>query len=95
MGANGCVPDNSATTTRLAAASDLPTPRPGALVERGVDVEAAERCARDLLLALGADPDVEGLRDTPRRVASTYAELLTPAPFTLVPSHRPGESART
>ncbi|MBA2636992.1 MAG: GTP cyclohydrolase I FolE [Solirubrobacterales bacterium] len=83
MGANGCVPDNSATTTRLAAASDLPTPRPGALVERGVDVKAAERCARDLLLALGADPGVEGLRDTPRRVASTYAELLTPAPFTL------------
>jgi GTP cyclohydrolase I len=48
----------------------------------GVDVERAEEAARDLLLALGADPETdEGLRDTPRRVAAAYAELLTPEPF--------------
>src|SRR3954468_13895960 len=46
-----------------------------------VDVARAERAARDLLEALGADPDEEGLRDTPRRVAAAYAELLTPEPF--------------
>jgi GTP cyclohydrolase IA len=46
-----------------------------------VDIARAETAARDLLEALGADPDEEGLRDTPRRVAAAYAELLTPEPF--------------
>ena len=46
-----------------------------------VDLARAERAARELLEALGADPDAEGLRETPRRVAAAYAELLTPEPF--------------
>ena len=46
-----------------------------------VDIARAERAARELLEALGADPREEGLRDTPRRVAAAYAELLTPEPF--------------
>ena len=49
----------------------------------GVDLNAAERAAGELLVALGADLELEGLRDTPRRVAATYAELLEPAPFDL------------
>jgi GTP cyclohydrolase I len=48
-----------------------------------IDLEAAEAAAADLLRALGADLDDEGLRDTPRRVAAAYAELLTPKPFSL------------
>jgi GTP cyclohydrolase I len=48
---------------------------------RGVDLAAAEHAARDLLLALGADLTSEHLRETPRRVAKAYAELLTPRPF--------------
>ena len=50
---------------------------------RRVDLAAAERAARDLLAALGADLDDAGLRETPRRVAAAYAELLTPEPFNL------------
>jgi GTP cyclohydrolase IA len=46
-----------------------------------VDVAAAQRAVRDLLLALGQDPSSEHLRDTPRRVALAYEELLTPRPF--------------
>ena len=46
-----------------------------------VDPSGAERAAADLLTALGADLDSEHLRETPRRVAQAYAELLTPAPF--------------
>ena len=46
-----------------------------------IDHAAARRAARDLLRALGADPDSEGLRETPRRVADAYAELLTPSTF--------------
>ena len=48
-----------------------------------VDIGAAERAVRDLLVALGHDPGREHLADTPRRVASAYAELLTPRPFDL------------
>ncbi len=47
----------------------------------GVDLAAAERAAHDLLVALGADSDSVHLRETPRRVAKAYAELLTPQPF--------------
>jgi GTP cyclohydrolase IA len=46
-----------------------------------MDLTAAERAAADLLLALGADLDDEGLRETPRRMAAAYAELLTAEPF--------------
>ncbi len=46
----------------------------------GVDVAAAERAVRDLLVALGQDPDSEHLRRTPARVARAYEELLTPHP---------------
>ena len=43
---------------------------------------AAELAAADFLRALGADLEDESLRDTPRRMAALYRELLTPAPFT-------------
>jgi GTP cyclohydrolase I len=46
-----------------------------------VDRAAAARAAGQLLVALGADITSESLRDTPRRVADAYAELLTPEPF--------------
>ncbi len=42
-----------------------------------IDREAAEQAVRDLLVALGRDVSDEGLRDTPRRVAGAYAELLS------------------
>jgi GTP cyclohydrolase IA len=48
---------------------------------REIDHAAVRRAARELLRALGADVDSESLRDTPRRVADAYAELLTPQPF--------------
>jgi GTP cyclohydrolase I len=50
---------------------------------RPVDRVAAERAAGDLLVALGADPEADGVRDTPRRMAAAFAELLTPRPFNL------------
>ncbi len=43
--------------------------------------DPAEEAAADFLTALGADLDDESLRDTPRRMARLYTELLTPAPF--------------
>ncbi len=54
---------------------------PLAPARRAIDHAAVRRAARDLLDALGADLDDDGLRDTPRRMADAYAELLTPSPF--------------
>jgi GTP cyclohydrolase IA len=48
-----------------------------------VDLPRAERAVADLLVALGQDPSSAHLADTPRRVAASYAELLTPPPFAL------------
>jgi GTP cyclohydrolase IA len=51
--------------------------------EPEIDLSAAARAVTDLLAALGQDTDSEHIRDTPRRVAAAYAELLTPRPFDL------------
>lgn len=46
-----------------------------------IDVAGAEDAVRSLLVALGQDPGADHLRDTPRRVAAVYAELLSPDAF--------------
>jgi GTP cyclohydrolase I len=40
------------------------------------DGPRAEAAVRELLLAIGEDPDREGLRDTPSRVARAYREVF-------------------
>jgi GTP cyclohydrolase IA len=66
----------------------VPTAQSGlALVDDGeaptrrIDHEALEQAVCDLLRALGGDVGADGLRETPRRVAEAYAELLTPPAF--------------
>jgi GTP cyclohydrolase IA len=56
-------------------------PVPTARDRGDIDVVAAQRAAHDLLDALGVDLTDESVRDTPRRMARMYAELLTPASF--------------
>lgn len=58
--------------TRARAAEDL---RPPADVPP-YDQERAEAAVRELLLAVGEDPDREGLRETPARVARAYREIF-------------------
>jgi GTP cyclohydrolase I len=41
-----------------------------------VDTDRIERAVREILLAVGEDPDREGLLKTPGRVARSYAELM-------------------
>jgi GTP cyclohydrolase I len=64
--------------------ASAPAP-PLQLVRSGdtIDLAAAELAVADLLAALGQDPEHEHLRETPRRVAAAYAELLTPRQFSL------------
>src|SRR4051794_12740550 len=55
--------------------------RAAAPAGRTVDAAGAERAAADLLRALGYDLTDPTLADTPRRVAASLAELLTPTAF--------------
>jgi GTP cyclohydrolase I len=63
--------------------SDAVIPVPLRVVpnQPAVDLPAAERAVADLLRALRRDPASPHLRDTPRRVAAAFAEMLTPEPF--------------
>jgi GTP cyclohydrolase I len=58
------------------------TPR-SRVLETAIDLAAAQHAVRDLLVALGFDPSDEGLVETPRRVATTLADLITPRSFTM------------
>lgn len=42
-----------------------------------VDIEKTEKAIRDLLIAIGEDPDRPGLVETPKRCAKMYEELLS------------------
>jgi GTP cyclohydrolase I len=53
----------------------LRTERQDAPVVAPFDGARAEAAVRELLFAIGEDPDREGLRDTPARVARAYAEV--------------------
>jgi GTP cyclohydrolase I len=56
-----------------ADASDaLPHPMPAA----DVDVPRIERAVREILIAIGEDPERDGLKKTPNRVGRAYRELM-------------------
>lgn len=63
-------------TTRLLSSGERHIPRPSR-TGGYVDLERAEVAVRSLLIALGENPDREGLNDTPRRVAKMYRELFS------------------
>jgi GTP cyclohydrolase I len=45
-------------------------------VNGDVDIERIRRAVREILIAVGEDPDREGLSETPDRVARMYAEVF-------------------
>ncbi len=45
-------------------------------MEKAVDLGRIEAAVREILIAIGEDPDRDGLRKTPGRVARAYAELF-------------------
>ena len=53
--------------------SDQSTEQDTAIV---VDHDRIERAVREILTAVGEDPDREGLQETPARVARMYAEMF-------------------
>ena len=43
----------------------------------GVDIERAAAAVREILIAIGEDPDRDGLKETPERVARAYQEMFS------------------
>ncbi len=71
---------NGTTITRRAdvgsLAGELDEPSDATAAPR-VDTARIERAVREILAAVGEDPNREGLRETPGRVARMYAELFS------------------
>jgi GTP cyclohydrolase I len=55
---------------------DASQPYPADMPPAKVDYRRIEKAVREILLAVGEDPDREGLQKTPARVARAYAELM-------------------
>lgn len=49
---------------------------------RKIDTEKIESCIREILIALGDNPDREGLKETPKRVAKMYEEVFAGMTYT-------------
>jgi GTP cyclohydrolase I len=56
--------------------ADASDPRPAHLPDAPVDIPRIEKAVREILLAVGENPDREGLLKTPNRVARAYGELM-------------------
>ncbi len=54
----------------------LSSPRTTTVPAADVDLPRIERAVREILIAVGEQPDRDGLIDTPRRVAKAYAEMF-------------------
>jgi GTP cyclohydrolase I len=72
------------TTSRRGEANppddDASDVKPRDLPPANVDIARIERAVREILIAVGEDPDREGLLKTPNRVARAYAELMAGLP---------------
>ncbi|HEY8323840.1 MAG: GTP cyclohydrolase I FolE [Ktedonobacterales bacterium] len=58
-----------ATNRREEPSDSMPIAEP-------VDTDRIRAAVREIIIGVGEDPDREGLRDTPRRVADMYAEVF-------------------
>ena len=70
----------TAETNENAAGGTQPTPLPGnkaTETTNGVDLPRIERAVKEILAAVGEDPEREGLIETPGRVARMYAEMFS------------------
>ena len=69
----------TAEANENAAGETQPTPLPGnkaTETTNGVDLPRIERAVKEILAAVGEDPEREGLIETPGRVARMYAEMF-------------------
>jgi GTP cyclohydrolase IA len=65
----GSLKSTAATSGGNGAPAGNPSP--------AVDLRRIEKAVREILIAVGEDPDREGLHETPARVARMYAEMFS------------------
>ncbi|WP_204035782.1 GTP cyclohydrolase I FolE [Micromonospora qiuiae] len=73
MAASSTEPDDGLDYIAARLVNGRLTGRP---VEETMDLTRIERAVREILIAVGEDPDRDGLQQTPARVARAYAELF-------------------
>ncbi|WP_419916055.1 GTP cyclohydrolase I FolE [Candidatus Poriferisodalis sp.] len=74
---SGSISDADAVSSTSAAAEVLSIAATnGAVTDQQVDTDRIEKAVREILLAIGEDPDRDGLQKTPKRVARMYAEVF-------------------
>ncbi|WP_419855971.1 GTP cyclohydrolase I FolE [Candidatus Poriferisodalis sp.] len=74
---HGSVSDADAASSTPAGAEVLSIAATnGAVTDQQVDTDRIEKAVREILLAIGEDPDRDGLQKTPKRVARMYAEVF-------------------
>lgn len=73
MAASATEPDSDLDHVAARLVSGRLTGRP---VEDSIDLARVENAVREILIAVGEDPDRDGLQQTPARVARAYAELF-------------------
>jgi GTP cyclohydrolase I len=69
-------PDSTSDSKAVADSKKQPLPGSRAFVPAAFDQARAEKAVRELLYAIGEDPDRQGLVDTPSRVARAYQEMF-------------------
>ena len=69
--------NDAAITTGGGCSGDETGPTANVPSSKGIDHPRIERAVREILFAVGEDPDREGLQETPARVARMYAELFS------------------
>jgi GTP cyclohydrolase I len=73
LGNGGLAVTSAPTEAELDDIEPQQSPGPGSST---MDLARIRRAVREILLAVGEDPDREGLRETPDRVARMYAEVF-------------------
>ena len=66
------LPNGDVTASAICCDDDLDEREPST----PMDLERIRRAVREILIAVGEDPEREGLKDTPARVARMYAEVF-------------------
>ena len=69
-------PPTKIRATTAAHNGDASDALPANLPDAKVDIPRIERAVREILFAIGENPDREGLLKTPNRVARAYGELM-------------------
>ncbi|WP_189048839.1 GTP cyclohydrolase I FolE [Micromonospora sonchi] len=73
MAASSTEPDDGLDYIAARLVNGRLTGRP---IEETMDLARIEKAVREILIAVGEDPDRDGLQQTPARVARAYAELF-------------------